>query len=174
VLTLELRWFVAAALDDRELEVFAEDGKVEVRVDDYLHGTGVDLGVKRRGPTALLEHKRCLERTPISLTVDGAVQLGTVERWHKTWPGRDSADPGSWTAVAKRRALRRIASCRAELTLLRVDPLAAVHSSLAIESTDVESLDSLLRSAETLLREHPSLAARFRGATSCGYPAWLL
>lgn len=175
MLTLELRWFVAKPVDDRELRAFADAGRVEARVDHYLLGTGDDLGIKRRGPGALLEHKRCLARTPVMLAIDGAPRPVMVERWHKRWPDRDDPSTGAqtWIAVDKRRAVRRFGSCRAELTRLQVESLADLHSTLAIETTEVDAIAQLLRSAESLLRAYPQLAATFREAESCGYPAWL-
>ncbi|HLT34938.1 MAG TPA: hypothetical protein VK034_01600, partial [Enhygromyxa sp.] len=103
MLTLELRWFTPEPLDDRELRAFA-DGRVEARTDRYLLGTGDALGVKRRGPAALLEHKRRLARTPVSLAIEGASLTGFVERWRKTWPDRGAAgnDEAEWLAVEKR------------------------------------------------------------------------
>src|SRR5690606_33075473 len=82
-------------------------------------------------------------------------------------------DEAEWLAVEKRRALRRLGSCRAELALLRVESLAVVHSTLAIETTEIDAIDSLLRSTHALLRARPKLAASLRIAKSCGYPAWI-
>lgn len=171
MLTLELRWFVAEPIADSELRAFAKGGYTEARVDHYLLETGDDHGVKRRGSTALLEHKRCLTRTPVTLTIDDMPLSGIAECWHKHWPELPPNE-GAWVAVDKRRALRRVRSCRAELTRLRLEPLTPVYTSLAIESTTIDA-EPLVRAAATLLRVHPRLAAALRDAISCGYPAWL-
>jgi hypothetical protein len=172
VLTLELRWFMPGTVSDRELRSFAGDGRVEDRTDRYLLGTGDELGIKRRGAAGLVEHKRRLAQTPVSVPREGSPLIAVVERWLKSWPDGDSSD-GVWVAVAKRRARRRVGSCRAELTLLRIEALADSHLSLAIETTHVDACDELLRSTKTLLRSHPQLVAGLDGAESCGYPAWL-
>jgi hypothetical protein len=178
VLTLELRWFKPGSVDDRELRSFASDGRVEERVDRYLLGTGDDLGVKRRGAAGLVEHKRRLAQTRVNVRADPRPIEGVAERWLKSWPNGDRSN-GVWAVVAKRRALRRIDSCRAELTLLQLEGLPEPYVSLALETTtvddrlDLDSCRELLRSATTLLGSHPQLATHLEGADSCGYPAWL-
>ena len=171
VLTLELRWFGPGEISDRELRRFAEDSRVEARVDHYLVGTGDELGIKRRGAAGLLEHKQRLAQTPVSVARGARPLDGVAEQWRKNWPER--AREGEWTLVDKRRALRRIGSCRAELTLLRHDLLATPHLTLAIETADVHALDQLTSGAATLLRSYPELATMLEHAESCGYPAWI-
>lgn len=168
MLTLELRWFVPGAISDRELRSFADGGRIEARVDQYLLGTGDDLGIKRRGAAGTIEHKRRLAHTPVHVARDGVPLAGVAERWRKDWPEHTPA--GDWMPVEKRRALRRVGSCRAELTLLR---LSTPHLTLAVETANVDALDELLRAAGSLLRSHPGLAATFEQGESCGYPAWI-
>ena len=171
MLTLELRWFVPGVVSDAQLRSFAEDGRIESRVDQYLLGTGDELGVKRRGTAGVLEHKRRLAQTPVSVARDGPPLTGVVERWHKSRPEGVRERERSWAAVDKRRAARRVGRCHAELTLLRLE--ASPWLTLAIETANVDALDSLLGSCATLLRSHPELAAMLERAESCGYPAWL-
>lgn len=173
VLTLELRWFVPGSISDRELRSFADDGRVEARVDQYLLGTGDELGVKRRGAAGLIEHKQRLAQTPVSVARDPHPLAAVAERWQKSWPEGDHAEDRTWLAVEKRRALRRIGPCRAELTLLQLEPLATPHLTLAVETADVEALNGLLRAAAALLRSQTKLAAMFERGESCGYPAWI-
>lgn len=168
VLSLELRWFVPGAISDRELRSFADDGLIESRVDQYLLDTGDDHGIKRRGAAGQLERKHRLAHESVRIPCEGAPLAGVAERWRKDWPQHHPA--GDWLTVAKRRALRRVGSCRAELTLLGP---SSPHLTLAIETANVDDLGVLLRAAASLLRSHPQLAARFEHAESCGYPAWI-
>lgn len=171
MLTLELRWFVPGELGDRELQSFASDGRVEARADRYLLGTGDGIGVKRRGAAELIEHKRRLAQLQVVAMVrdDDQPLLGIAERWRKSWPTHIPV--GDWALVEKRRALRRLDGCRAELTLLRGEALASPYLTLAIESAD--DLPALQKASAALLHARPELAARLAGAESCGYPAWL-
>lgn len=171
VLTLELRWFGPGAVSDRELRRFADDGRVESRVDHYLLGTGDELGVKRRGAAGQLEHKQRLAHTPVRVGRDAQPLDGVAEQWRKSWPTGER--DGEWLAVDKRRALRRIGSCRAELTLLRCTSIATPHLTLAVETTDVHVVDQLVRATGALLRSFPELATMLEQAESCGYPAWI-
>jgi hypothetical protein len=176
VVTLELRWFVADRLDDRALASFAEHGEVEERTDDYQLGLGDEHGVKRRGRAGLLEHKRRLARIPVRVPLAGRDLDGVIERWHKRWPSPNELElaPGDrWARVDKRRAIRTIGACRAELTALTGPGLASAHS-LAIETDRSDATDELLAAAVEILARNPELADRLLVAIeSCGYPAWL-
>lgn len=171
MLSLELRWFGPGVVSDRELRRFADNGRVEARVDRYLLGTGDALGVKRRGAAGQLEYKQRLAQTPVRVAGDPQPLDGVAEQWRKSLPA-DACD-GEWLAVDKRRALRRIGSCRAELTLLRSTTLATPHLTLAVETADIHAVKQLVRAAEALLRSHPELASMLEQAESCGYPAWI-
>ncbi len=174
MLTLELRWFVARPVDESELRAFADDGRVEARTDRYLLGTGEAAGIKRRGGAGRLEHKRRIAQTPVQVPREPAPLGGLAERWEKTWPKRlDARADASWAAVDKRRALRRLGACRAELTLLHAAQLASPCSTLAIETADVDDLDALIHAAASLLRAYPQLSASLDAEEAYGYPAWL-
>jgi hypothetical protein len=180
VVTLELRWFVREAVSDSALLAFAEHGEIEDRSDVYQLGLGEEAGLKLRGRLGLLEHKQRLTQIPAQVLLAGPHLDGVIERWHKRWPdpatlpARESGSGPRWARVDKRRAIRTLGGCRAELTALTGPGLASAEYSVAIEVGRADAVDELLAAAVALFGRAPELAAQLADAgESCGYPAWL-
>lgn len=174
MITHELRWFVAQAVSDAELQAFAATGTLERRSDDYLRGTDEQRGIKQRSGTEL-EDKRRTATFALSFAVGKQMLHGSVERWHKRWPRQLEHElvDAQWLSVHKRRALLEIEACRVEWTGLQVGDLE--FQTLAFETLETDNpVSTLARSAQIVLHEHPELLSRIIGQASLGYPAWLV
>jgi hypothetical protein len=172
VVTHELRWFMARAVSDAELQAFGATA-LERRSDRYLRGTDELRGIKQRNGTQL-EDKRRTAIFALSFEVDEHQVHGSIERWHKRWPRQleRELDGGEWLCVHKRRAVLVRDACRVELTGLKVGELE--FQTLAFETLETDDpVSTLARCARTVLHDHPELLVRIADQPSLGYPAWL-